>query len=375
MSLRVALVDHPDQHADLRRLAAELPREWVVIDGLRPEQVLEDAELGGLDAVFTSAEPAGVGAAIDGATLLQRVQRAHPEALRVLVLPAGFDARRGERLAAEPAVQQVIAAPFEPAAVRAAMRRVLTVRGLLRDPALRAELGQVERLPASPSAYLSLRMVVADDGADFDDAVQVLRRDPVLAARVLRVANSALYARGRPILDLTVATQRLGLQTLVQLVLASEVFSRLGDSEDQATQARALLASTLAMHIAATPRDAGMAGSAALLADLGKQLPGSLLNAPPHPGELWQASPRVALLGAGLMALWGLPMEMVEAVAFHHRPGRLPGRGLDVVGATHVARALVGEIPLDDAWIESAGLAPRLPAWRELAGRLQADAA
>lgn len=371
MSLRVALVDHPDQHADLRRLAGQLPREWVVIDGLSPEQVLEDAAMGGLDAVFTSPDPG----AMDGATLLQGVQRACPEALRVLVLPAVFDARRSERLAAEPAVQQVIAAPFEATTVRAAMRRVLTVRSLLRDPALRSELGQVERLPASPSAYLSLRMVVADDSADLDDAVQVLRRDPVLAARVLRVANSALYSRGRPILDLAVATQRLGLQTLVQLVLASEVFSRLGDSEAQASQTRALLASTLAMRIASTPRDAGLAGSAALLADLGKQLPGSLLNAPPHPGELWQTAPRVALLGAGLMALWGLPMEMVEAVAFHHAPGRLPGRGLDVVGTTHIARALVGEVPLDEAWIEKTQLAPHLPAWRELAERLQADAA
>lgn len=370
MSLRVALVDHPDQHADLRRLATELPRDWVVLDGLNPEQVLEDAALGGIDAVFTSPDPGPM----DGATLLQRVQRACPEALRVLVLPVGFDTRRSERLAAEPAVQQVIAAPFDAGLVRTAMRRVLTLRSLLRDPALRTELGQVERLPASPSAYLSLRMIVADDNADLDDAVQVLRRDPVLAARVLRVANSALYARGRPILDLGVATQRLGLQTLVQLVLASEVFTRLGDSDAQDGQARALLASTLAMRIAATPREAGLAGSAALLADLGQQLPGSLLNAPPHPGELWQSAPRVALLGAGLMALWGLPMEMVEAVAFHHAPGRLPGRGLDVVGVTHLARALVGDVPLDEAWVERAGLADRLPAWRALAERLQADA-
>ena len=75
------------------------------------------------------------------------------------------------------------------------------------------------------------------------------------------------------------------------------------------------------------------------------------------------------------MALWGLPMEMVEAVAFHHRPGVLPGRALDVVGVVHIARALVGEIPLDEAWLEGAGLAPRLPAWRELAEQLQAYAA
>jgi hypothetical protein len=36
---------------------------------------------------------------MDGATLLQRVQQVHPEALRILALPAGIDPRLGERLA------------------------------------------------------------------------------------------------------------------------------------------------------------------------------------------------------------------------------------------------------------------------------------
>lgn len=363
MSLRLALVDHPDQRGRLRALAATLPTDWLVLDGLSPEEAIEQAAIGGLDAVFASADCA----TMEGTTLLQRVQQVHPQALRVLVLQDGFDPRLRERWTAHPAVQQVIVAPFIASDVRAAMRRVLTVRSLLRDPALRAELGDVARLPASPSAYLSLRMVIADDGAGLDDAVQVLKRDPVLTARVLRTVNSALYSRGRPIHDLGAATQRLGLQTIAQLVLASEVFSRLGAASDGDAEARALRASMLAMRIARSPRDAGMAASAALLADIGALLPGSLLNAQALPGELGRSAPRVALLGAGLMALWGLPMEMVEAVAFHHHPSLLKGRGLDVVGVVHLSRALAGTLPLDEAYVADAGLADRLEAWRALA--------
>jgi hypothetical protein len=369
MSLRLALVENPDQRDGLKGLAEALPPDWVVFSGLAPADVIEQASLGGLDAVFCTPHIGaadGVGPK-DGPSLLQRVQQAQPEALRVLLLPSGFDARQGEHWAAHAAVQQVMAAPFSAADVRAAMRRVLTVRGLLRDPELRAELGEVSRLPASPSAYLSLRMLIADDGAGLDDALQVLKRDPVLAARVLRTANSALYSRGRSVNDLGAATQRLGLQTIAQLVLASEVFTRLSGGGDGEMEARALRASVLAMRIARSPRDAGMAGSAALLADIGALLPGSMLNAPPLPSELGRAAPRVALLGAGLMALWGLPMEMVEAVAFHHRPSMLKGRGLDVVGAVHLARALVGALPLDEAYVADAGLEDRLDAWRALA--------
>jgi hypothetical protein len=368
MSLRVALVDHADQHDRLRALAAALPSEWIVLDGLSPAEAIDQADVGGLDAVICSADPGPM----DGATLLARVQAAHPEALRVLALPTGVDPRLGERLAAHPAVQQVLSAPYDAAAVRTAARRLLIVRSLLRDAALRAELGRVDRLPGSPAAYLGLRMVMADDSADLDEAVAALKRDPALAARVLRTANSAMYARGRPINSLDQAVSRLGLQTILQLVLASEVFARLPGADAAQAEGLGLRAAQLAARIAGTPREAALAGSAAVLADLGALLPGSVLNAPPHPGELWQSAPRVALLGAGLMALWGLPMEMVEAVAYHHRPGRLPGRGLDVVGTLHLARALAGAIELDADWVASAGLAARLEGWRDLAARLPA---
>ena len=361
MSLRLAFVDHPDDRGTLERLAATLPPEWIVLVGLSPAEVIEQAAIGGLDAVFCSADPG----AMDAGTLLQQVQKAGPGALRILVLPEGFDPRLSARLAAHPAVQQVMAAPLDANAVRAAMRRVLTLRGLLRDPELRAALGDVERLPASPSAYLSLRMVIADDHAGVDDALMVLKRDPVVAMRVLRTANSALYARGRPVHDLGAAIQRLGLQTIAQLVLASEVFSRM--SSDPETESRALRASALAMRIARTPRDAGAAASAALLADIGTLLPGSLLNGREAQGERGRPTPRSALLGAALMALWGLPMEMVEAVAFHHQPSVIKGRGLDVVGIVHLARALVGAVPLDEAYVADACLGDKLEAWRALA--------
>lgn len=368
MSLRVVLVDHPDQHDRLQTLAKALPSDWVVMPSTQPESVVEDATMGGIDVVITGPDPG----TMDGATLLRRVQKAHPEALRVLALPVGFDARLGERLAADAAVQQVLAAPFTEADVRRVVRRVLTVRSLLRDSALRAELGQVERLPASPTTYLTLRMVMADDGADTEQAIAALKRDPALAARVLRTANSALYSRGRAINDVAAAVQRLGLQTITQLVLAGEVFSRLSTGPDSAkTEQQSLIASSLAMHIARTPREGALAASAALLADVGALLPGSVLNAPEHPGELWAAAPRVALLGAGLMALWGLPMEMVEAVAFRHTPSRLPGRGLDIVGITHIACALAAETPVDEAYVESAHLGPPLEGWRAMAETLR----
>jgi len=365
VTLRLALVGGFDGPASFQALAATLPPEWVVRTDLDPATLLDEVGLHGLDAVVVALDADSTDITL---ALLRQVQRANPETLRVLALPPGVDAGLAERCAVADGVQQVLGAPFDAGDVRRVMRRVLTVRSLLRDPQLRAALGQVDGLPGTPTTYLSLRMAMADDGADLSEAVDALRRDAALSARVLRMANSALYARGRGIHDVGEAVHRLGLDTIGQLVLSSEAFGRMPPSARAGEVEReGLLASLLASRIAVNRRDRGLASSAALLAGIGALLPGSLLNAPAHPSELWQTAPREALLGAALLAVWGLPMEIVEAVAFRHRPSLLRGRGLDVVGAVHAACALAAGAAVDGEWIAASGLEDRLAAWNSLA--------
>ena len=50
-----------------------------------------------------------------------------------------------------------------------------------------------------------------------------------------------------------------------------------------------------------------------------------------------------AEIGAYLLAIWGLPYPVVEAVAHHHRPGRVKSAGLDALAALAVAMALTGD--------------------------------
>jgi HD-like signal output (HDOD) protein len=49
-----------------------------------------------------------------------------------------------------------------------------------------------------------------------------------------------------------------------------------------------------------------------------------------------------AEIGAYLLAIWGLPYAVVEAVAHHHRPTRVKAAGLDALAALAVAMALTG---------------------------------
>ncbi|MGH9759066.1 MAG: HDOD domain-containing protein, partial [Candidatus Acidiferrales bacterium] len=47
-----------------------------------------------------------------------------------------------------------------------------------------------------------------------------------------------------------------------------------------------------------------------------------------------------AEVGAYLLGIWGLPCPVVEAVAHHHRPERIPHDKLDAVGIVYIANCL-----------------------------------
>ena len=85
-----------------------------------------------------------------------------------------------------------------------------------------------------------------------------------------------------------------------------------------------------------------------------------------------------AATGAYLLALWGLPLAVVEAVAGHHDLGILPGESLDATVAVHVADVLAHEArpelgdgtpppSVDLAYLERLGVTDQLHGWRELA--------
>ena len=83
-------------------------------------------------------------------------------------------------------------------------------------------------------------------------------------------------------------------------------------------------------------------------------------------------------LGAYLLNLWGMPFNIVEAVAFYKQPSEREYDGFDIVGAVHVANYLA-EIcmtghaddfalsTLDEAYLERVGQAGKMENWLQVA--------
>jgi HD-like signal output (HDOD) protein len=100
--------------------------------------------------------------------------------------------------------------------------------------------------------------------------------------------------------------------------------------------------------------------------------------------SLWEAEQETfgathAELGACLLAKWGLPYGILEAMAWHHQPGQAPGRSFLPLTAVHVANILEhrkNPLPgrqankdFDCAYLESKNMAAHLAGWLEICGK------
>lgn len=288
------------------------------------------------------------------ARLLQAPTAQAPAALRLLALAHG------------------LVAETEP--VDAIAERLLALAALVRgldDPALRARVGALARLPGMPKLYLAVQRALEREDLDLDDVTALVARDPQVAARVLQLANSALFGGSRGVASLPAAVARLGLKTLRQLVLAAELYGGGGKApEVEMIGRRSLVAAWLAPRLGAVHGDPDLIATAALLAGLGPLLGVAGLDEQPHPDR----APECDRGAAYLLALWDLPAPLQEAVALQRAP-RLGDPVHGTATAVHVATALAFDRPVDTGWLERCGIAQHLPAWRELADRVQRDAA
>lgn len=343
--------------ADLSATLAALGLDWTVESLADAAEAQARLERGGVDVVAVD------GGEARGVDVLRRARDKIPQAVRLLLLPPGAE----PSAAAIDIAHRHLGLPLQAHALVEAVEGIGELFEVLDNPDLKSKVGAIAQLPPSPETYLAISKALSDPNVGAAQVVQMLTKDPALVAKVLRVCNSAFFSGGRPVADLKAAVVRLGLETLRRIVLAAEALSANTGPEAEAVRRRAFFSSQLAARLLPGP-SAEMAATAALLAELGRLLPGFK----DANGEGGGAS--YADAGAWLLGLWGLPMPIVEGVAFHRQPARSRQRGFWIPGAVHVAHALVGSTPLDEAWLDASGLREKLPDWQRVHDRL-ADAA
>jgi len=297
-----------------------------------------------------------IDAATPGAWLLDQVRANWPGAARVAVLPP----LSAPSVSSLRSAHQLLASRPSPREVHELVIGLQRARALLDGPELARLVGAIDSLPAMPQTSAQLAGLLRDDDVPLETVARVIERDPGTAAKVLQVVNSAYYRGQAEIRSIHLAACRLGLRALSRVVLAAEIGEWSGHAAPVAgldaaeVSRRSARAARIAAQLAADLDLPGDAVTPALLADLGPILLG--LVAPRRLATMLSQVPpsredeRLADHLAGyLLGTWGVPSDLVDAVAHLGEPTAVE-RSVGIVSVAYVATRLVrGATPTPDA--------------------------
>jgi HD-like signal output (HDOD) protein len=326
--------------------------------------------------------------ALDGPQLLAQVRDRHPNVVRLCLSENTDD---DAFLRAVPVTHQFLGKPCNVENLCELLERTCSLRDILRHPANHELIGNFKSLPATPHTFQALSEAIAQPNAHAADITQIVSNDTALSVKVLQLANSAFYRQGVPVTSIQAAISYTGLEMIKSLALSACVFSALDASPAavkrlQDLQGRSLRKAHFARMLLRKSRHADEAFTAALLLDIGQAV--LALSAPDkfeQMIELAQASGRTWYevepevfgaahpeVGAYLLGLWGLPLDLIEAVAYHHTPSRVQHAHTSMLAAVHVADAIVDATAdrpaklldrLDASFIARTGVSRCLTAW------------
>lgn len=346
-------VPTPSRRDALRRELALVPGWHVSVVG-SVDEALYGLETHELDAVVCEVAPG------DPATVLAHAQAHHPEVLRVALSLADAPSRSVDALRH---AHTCLPRDAGPAAVAQALRLALRVRGLLRDHTLQALVVGLEVLPSVPQVLQQLLAELRGPDPSVARVGALVEQDPASTMEVLHVVNSPLLGLRQQVNDASLAVTLLGLETVGAILVQQQWLSqadahtleRLGLSRLFAHGLRtARRAAALGHHFRRGHEATGAARAAGLLHDVGKLV--LAINFPDkyrqvqdlaESGEVPLRVAETLLIGAPhdwvgghLLALWGLPDAIVEAVAFHHDPRHGDAAGSVALGLVHLANRL-----------------------------------
>lgn len=389
--------DEPKILEGLQRMLRPQRNEWEMAFAPGGEAALAMLAAESFDVIVSDMRMPGV----DGAALLETVRANYPGMLRVIL--SGYTELEASYRAV-PVAHQFLLKPCDPDALRIAIERATSLMQALNSKMLTGLVGSLQDLPSVPRAFAELRNALADPETSLDRVVKIVEQDVAISAKVLQLVNSAFFGVTREVSDIRTAVSYLGISILQNLVLSLEAFRCFQPNKPIAgfslEQFHEHAKSTAKIAGAAPGKSkmGGVAVGAALLHDIGKLVIAE--RAPEHlaraiQGAQQEKRPLYAIeeeligvshaeVGAYLLSLWGLPYPLVEAVAHHHHPERVPHDKHGVIPVVYLSNLLAhqqerergktAEIVTDEInmdFIAQIGLGEQLDEWQSKLDELE----
>lgn len=366
-----------------------LQAEWDIFKAATPQEGLQLLSQHPRDALLTDLPSTP-----ETRAFLKTLAARFPKVVR---LRAYGPSEAANRLASDSSIHQYVPAGCGDDLLLSAIQRARLLNGWFTDPAIQPLFSRLDKLPSVPSVYLRLLEALRSPETSTDQLGNIIAQDPATTAKILQLVNSAFFGLGHNIVSPGEAVSYLGIERVRSLVLLVHTFSNYEQEEAVPIKTEALsrhslltanLARALAREESQDAKTTEMCFTSGVLHDLGKLIlavnqPESYTKAIAlakersmtlHAAEIEIFGASHAEIGACVLGIWGLPPEIIEAIAFHHQPNNHFWDAFGPVTAVHAADALIHEFrpdplagaqaALDLDYLHRLNVHERVPDWR-----------
>ncbi|HXC99632.1 MAG TPA: HDOD domain-containing protein [Verrucomicrobiae bacterium] len=334
---------------------------------------------------------------MSGAELLNHVRGEFPKTVCFILAP---DADRERVMQTVLCAHQFLAKPCEPAALKAHVDRAMALDTWIASNSMRELVARVRTFPTVPSLYIEIISALKSPDATTEQIGKIIAKDMAMMTKLLQVINSACFGLPRKISDPVEAVGLMGFEAVKSMVMTIKLLSQYDKikpvyfsidrlwrhSTDVARTAKQLtLLHTENAQLAETAFTAGLMhdiGKVVLAANFDEQYRGAQSLAKRQKLPAWEVEHEIfgashGEIGAYLLGLWGMPLDLLEVAAMHHQPSRSINKEFTTLTAVHIANVLEHELTpdpdepeltakFDDAYLEKVGLLDVIPQWREM---------
>lgn len=358
--MRVMFVDDETQILKgITRMLACADVEWEVMTATNGLAALELLAEEPVNVLISEMKMPGM----DGAELLEEVSQRYPDTVRIVL--SGQAGKEAVYRAIAP-MHQYLSKPCDADVLRETISRACALRQLLDSMKSHEFLGRISSLPSVPSLYQEVVAEIESEQGTVARVGEIVAQDPAMTAKILQLANSAIFGLRSKTTSAVQAASFIGLDVLKSLVLSLEVFRSFEGTTATSLNIEAFtshclrvasIGRTIAKCEGLDRNDSGEVFTAGLLHDVGKLILAA--NAPDRFSAAINKSNADSIpivvaekelfglghdeIGGYLLALWGLPQSIVEGVAFHHRSDDCCGTTLTTSAVVYLANFLAND--------------------------------
>ena len=232
----------------------------------------------------------------------------------------------------------------------------------------RRTLREIKNLPTLPGIVIKLTKMAEDPDTTTEQMGKVISKDHILAAKLLKLVNSAFYGFPQRISSLNSAIILLGFNVIKSLIISASIFEIMEDQDVELWEHSlgcAVVCSVVAKRLGISdPEEISTAG---LIHDIGKvaikmELPEEYEQINTMVREkkvsMYTAEREIlgldhAEVGGWLAKRWNLPTKLIEPISCHHDPRLAKAEQLSsaVVHFGNIVIRGMGYAHGDDIWV------------------------